>query len=85
MRRTAPFIPSSAEVHDGFKRVLTYAGLCRHLSNDSANSDDLSNSESDETSDSNDPPIDGAHISSVINAMRSPTQRTVNNYARHVR
>ena len=53
LRCTAAFIPSSAEVHDDFKRVLAYAGLSRHLSNDSANSDDLSNSESDETSDNN--------------------------------
>ena len=91
LRRTAPYIPSDSNVHSHFERVLAYAGLGRHLNRDSAHNCDRdgvsndSNDTCDESLAGDECLIDGAFVSSIMNSMRSHTQRTANTCANDAR
>ena len=85
LRYTAPFIPLDCEAHSSFERVLSFAGLDQHLSRNStaeSNGDRDSNDESGSAS--NEPPIDGNLISTIVKSMRSPTQTIVNRCGRDI-
>jgi len=71
--------------------VLAYAGLGRHFNSDSADNrdrDGASNDSNEKCDDSlvgDECLIDGAFVSSIMNSMRSPTQRTANKCANDAR
>ena len=82
LRNTAPFIPPSSSAHPAFESVLHFAGLDRHLSSGSAESNGATDGESGESSAGDELLIDGTLVTEIVSSMRKATQRTVNKCAR---
>ena len=88
LRCVSPNILPSAPVHSDLSRVLVYSGMSRHLNIDVEDDLDVSDGDENSANDSSisdEAPIDVALVSKMIQSMRAPTQETVNECAKDAR